>query len=97
MSIRHDMGRHGHFCGQAEGVGGLVVELHFKVRNATMPKDFPALKNCLPGAWHMRFVDAVAWAQRHPNQDSARLHCLHLEFVSHLSCSFLFHMQSESK
>ncbi|CAL1159663.1 unnamed protein product [Cladocopium goreaui] len=22
-----------------------------------------------PGSWHMRFVDAVAWAQRHPSQE----------------------------
>lgn len=24
------------------------------------------------GSWHMRFVDAVAWAQRHPVQDHMR-------------------------
>ena len=25
----------------------------------------------IAGSWHMRFVDAVAWAQRHPKQDSS--------------------------
>lgn len=24
-----------------------------------------------PGSWHMRFADAVAWAQRHPAQDES--------------------------
>lgn len=29
----------------------------------------PCYHHGLPGSWHMRFVDAVAWAQRHPSQE----------------------------
>lgn len=61
-----------------------------------MPKDFSVEK--LPGAWHMRFVDAVAWAQRHPNQE-ARLVKLFELFAPGICFTpvsgFLFHMQND--